>query len=300
MMQAIWKGFVSFGLVSVPVRLFSATREHNLPLHQVHARDGARVRLRRFCEAEDAEVPYDEITKGYEAPDGRVVALSEQDLAELPVPSKRVIDVLAFVDAERIDPLMFAKAYYVGPERAGVKPYALLRDALAAAGQVAVTKVTLSTRESLAVLRAHDEVLVLQTVLWPDEVRTPVDVAPPETVAIRPQELKMARSLMDTMSEGFDLAEVRDEYQAALTRLVQARLDGAEPPRETPDTETGGTVIDLMAALERSVTEAKSARRGSAGTAKKTVAKKTVAKKTTAKRTPATKAATPPARRRTS
>jgi len=159
---------------------------------------------------------------------------------------------------------MFSKAYYVGTDQAGAKPYVLLREALTESNLVAVTKVTLSTRESLAVLRVHDDVLVLQTMLWPDELRPATDVTPDLKVTVRPQELAMAHSLMDTLSEGFDLTQLRDEYQDALQGVVEARLEGGEAPREGPPRVVGDNVIDLMAALKRSVRAAESARTGQA------------------------------------
>ena len=284
-MRATWKGAVSFGLVTIPVQLFAATREHDVPLHQVHHKDGSRVRMRRFCEEENKEVPYAEIARGYQAPDGTTVTLSEDDLAELPVPSKKTIEVLAFVDAAEIDPLMYSRAYYVGvTERAAHKPYVLLRAALEESGQVAVTKIALRSRESLAVLRVHERTLVLHTCLWPDEVRDAGEVAPADEVTVRPQELKMARSLMETLSEGFELSAVHDEYTAALQQVVEARLEGVEPPHARPTRAGGGEVIDLMAALENSVQAAKGetadegAGRGAGRTAKK--ASKSVRKKT--------------------
>lgn len=303
-MRATWKGAISFGLVTIPVQLFTATEEHDLPLRQVHVQDGSRVRMRRFCEAEDKEIPYAEVARGYEAPDGSMITLTDEDLADLPLPSKKVIDVLAFVDAEAIDPLMLSKAYYVGSsDRSAAKPYALLRDALAQAGQIAVTKIALRSREALAVLRVRDDTLVLQTCLWPDEVRPAAGIAPEGEVAIRPQELKMARSLMDTLSEDFDLDSLHDEYQEALRLVVEAKLQGVEPPHEAEAAPSGGKVIDLMAALESSVRAAKESRGEEAGAeageeageeaevrklparkpAKKAAAKKTAAKKTAGK-----------------
>ncbi|MFI9785198.1 Ku protein [Kitasatospora sp. NPDC051984] len=260
MPQVTWKGVITFGLVSVPVQLYAATEEHSGPaLHQVHAKDGSRIRMKRFCEAEDKEVPYGEIAKGHESADGRQVVLDEEDLAELPLPSKKVVDVLAFVPAESIDPLMYSKAYYVATaDKAPAKPYVLLRDALRASGQIAVTKVTMRTRESLAVLRVHEDTLVLQTCLWPDEVRSAQGMAPDEKVTVRPQELKMARSLMDTLSEDFDLSALHDEYQLALQELIDAKLAGVEAPHL--EEQAGGgeaEVIDLMAVLRSSVKAAK-------------------------------------------
>lgn len=258
--RSSWKGAISFGLVTVPVRLYPATQEHSVPLHQVHVKDGSRVRMKRFCEAEDREIPYAEIARGYESPTGPTVMITNEDLAELPIGSKKVIDVLAFLDAGEIDPLMFSKAYYVGTDQAGAKPYVLLREALSESNLVAVTKVTLSTRESLAVLRVHDDVLVLQTMLWPDELRPATDMTPDQKVTVRPQELAMAHSLMETLSEGFDLAELRDEYQDALQQVVEARLEGTEAPQEGEPRVLGDNVIDLMAALKRSVRAAQSTR----------------------------------------
>ncbi|MEV7770412.1 Ku protein [Kitasatospora sp. NPDC086791] len=265
-MQTTWKGTISFGLVSIPVHLYSATQEHDVPLHQVHAKDGGRVRMKRYCEREEREVPYAEIAKGYESPDGRTVTLSDDDLADLPLPSKKIIDVLAFVDEGEIDPLMFSKAYYVGvADKAAAKPYALLRDALTDSGQIAVTKIALRTRESPAVLRVHDNTLVLQTCIWPDEVRPAAGIAPEEDVTVRPQELKMARSLMDTLSEDFDLSQLHDDYQQALQQVITARLEGVEIPHEEEGGEAPDNVIDLMEALRSSLKQAKGGRGSAAG-----------------------------------
>ncbi|MEU9128433.1 Ku protein [Kitasatospora sp. NPDC048540] len=261
MPQVTWKGVITFGLVSVPVQLYAATEEHSGPtLHQVHAKDGSRIRLKRFCEVEGVEVPYSEVVKGFESPDGRQAVLEDADLAELPLPSKKIIDVLAFVPADSIDPLMLNKAYYVSTaDKAPAKPYVLLRDALVESGQIAVTKVTMRTRESLAVLRVHGDALVLQTCLWPDEVRSAEGIAPDESVTVRPQELKMARSLMDTLSEDFDLSALHDEYQQALEQVIEAKLAGVEAPHGElePAEGAGADVIDLMSVLRSSVKAAK-------------------------------------------
>ncbi|MEU6969397.1 Ku protein [Kitasatospora aureofaciens] len=299
-MQTTWKGTISFGLVSIPVHLYSATQEHDVPLHQVHAKDGGRVRMKRYCEREEKEVPYAEIAKGYESPDGRTVTLSDDDLADLPLPSKKIIDVLAFVDATEIDPLMFSKAYYVGvADKAAAKPYALLRDALVESGQIAVTKIALRTRESPAVLRVHDGTLVLQTCIWPDEVRPAAGIAPEENVTVRPQELKMARSLMDTLSEDFDLSQLHDDYQQALQQVITARLEGVEVPHEEEAGEAPDNVIDLMEALRSSLKQAKGGRATGAGPGgaeepdveKPAPRKRAAAKRTTASKTADSKAA---------
>ena len=329
-MRSSWKGAISFGLVTVPVALAPAVEEHNIALHQDHAEDGGRVRMKRVCELEDREIPYGEIAKGYQTDDERTVVLTNEDLASLPLPTKRVIDVLAFVDESQIDPVYFSKPYYVAPDKAGAKQYALLRDAMAESGQVAVTKITLSTRESPAVLRIHDDVLVLQLMVWPDEVRSAAGIAP-QDASVRPQELAMAKSLIETLSADFpDLAEdLHDDYQTALQELVEAKLEGVEPPREAPRRKAADNVIDLMAVLERSVQAAqgnrsrarkagaqeagetappakktpakKTAPRAASKTAAESApAKKTAAKKTAAKKTPAKKAPAKTTRRRAS
>jgi DNA end-binding protein Ku len=262
--RSVWTGSITFGLVAVPVKLYPATDTHSGPvLHQVHQEDGSRIRMKRFCEAENREVEYGEIAKGWESGDGRVVILSDEDLATLPVPSKKIIDVVAFLPADRIDPLRWDSPYYVGlGDKAPAKPYALLREALRESGQIAVTKITMRSRESLAVLRVQDDLLVLQTMRWPDEIRSSEGLAPDEATELRPQELAMARSLMETLSEGFDLDEERDAYAVALDGLIQAKAEGAAPA-PVPVAEGGAEVIDLMAALKSSVAAAK-AQRGEA------------------------------------
>jgi DNA end-binding protein Ku len=307
MPRSVWTGSITFGLVAVPVKLYPATETHSGPvLHQVHREDGSRVRLKRFCEAEDQEVEYGEIAKGWDAPDGGVVVLTDEDLATLPVPSKKIIDVVAFVPAEQIDPLRWDSPYYVGlGDKAPAKPYMLLREALRDSGQVAVTKVTMRSRESLAVLRVMDDLLVLQTMRWPDEIRSAEGLAPEEDTTLRPQELAMAKSLMETLSEGFDLDAEKDSYAVALEELLDAKAHGATPA-PVPMAEGGAEVIDLMAALRSSVAAAK-AQRGEAvpedvaesveatdeSTASKTrkrATTKTTTAKTTAAKTTAVKA----------
>ena len=292
-MRSSWKGAISFGLVTVPVSIAPAVEEHNVPLHQVHAKDGGRVRMKRWCELEDREIPYREIAKGFEADEEHTVVLTDEDLSELPVPTKRTIDVLAFVDESQIDPVYFAKPYYVAPEKTGGKPYALLRDAMRESGQVAVTKITLSTRESPAVLRVHDDVLVLQLMVWPDEVRSAEGIAPQEA-GVRPQELAMAQSLIQTLSTDFpELAgDLHDDYQSALRNLVEAKLEGVPVPHEAPRRAAGDNVIDLMAVLERSVKAAQGGRsRGQEAEAQETEEAAAAAKSATSSRPAAAKSA---------
>jgi len=298
MPQVTWKGSITFGLVTVPVALYAATERHSgATLHQVHREDGGRIRMKRVCELDGEEVDYADVAKAFESPDGREVVLEEEDLAELPVPSKKVIDVLAFVDAERIDPIRFTTPYYVGlPAGTPAKPYQLLRDALRESGQVAVTKVTLQSRESLAVLRVQGDLLVLQTMRWPDEIRDASGIAPGGADQVRPQELRMARSLMDTLSEGFELDELHDDYAQAMEEVIAAKLEGAEPPRAAEKAPRGGKVIDLMEALRSSVeaargegaaggaSEGEDAGDGEPASGRGGGSRRTAAKKTAAKR----------------
>ncbi|MFF4219554.1 non-homologous end joining protein Ku [Streptomyces nondiastaticus] len=252
----MWKGAIGFGLVSVPVRLYAAVQEHGLRLHQVHDKDGGRIHLKRVCEACGEEIDYEHIAKGYQDDEGHTAVVTQDELAGLPLPSKKLIDVLAFVDSDRIDPLQLSSGYYLAPESAAAnKPYVLLRETLKQTERVAVTKIALRTRESLALLRVHGDLLTLHTMYWPDEIRDAGDLAPPSSVTVRPQELKMATSLMDTLSEEFDLEEQEDEYEIALGELINAHLsDRPVPKKETapaPD-----NVIDLMAALQASIDSA--------------------------------------------
>jgi DNA end-binding protein Ku len=295
-MRAIWKGAVSFGLVSIPVKLFSATEEHDIRFHQVHREDGGRIRYKRTCSVDGKEVSYDEIAKGYELENGETIILTDEDFAQLPLKTTREIDVVEFVPDEQVDPVMYAKTYYLEPESKAAKPYVLLREALKSTDRVAIVKVALRQRESLAALRVRDDVIVLQMLLWPDEVRQPDFGFLDEHVEVRPQELQMASSLVESMAADFDPSEFHDEYREALQALIEAkegRAETVETPAERPD--RGGQVVDLMSALRASVERAKSGRGDAAATEeaapRKTAAKKTAAQKTAAKKAPAKKTA---------
>jgi DNA end-binding protein Ku len=326
-MRAIWKGAVSFGLVSVPVKLYAATESHDVSFRQVHAKDGGRIKYQRVCSLDGEEVPYSDIAKGYETEDGEMVILSDEDMAELPATSSREIAVEKFVPSDQIDPMLFEKSYYLEPEKSGAKPYALLRQALKDADRMAVVTVALRQRTSVAVLRVRQtdrgDVIVLQTMMWPDEVRVPdFDV---EVGDVKDQEVKMAHMLVETLAGDFDASEFEDDYAGAVEALVKAKIEGGEVKRTATSTKTSGEVVDLLAALQKSVAAAKTAR-GEApedsaesdesddsdeepaeekparktaakksSTAKKAPAKKTAAKKApakkTAKKAPAKKAA---------
>jgi DNA end-binding protein Ku len=286
-MQAIWKGSVSFGLVTIPVKVYAATQEKDIAFRQVHAADGGRIRYRRVCEIDGEEVPYSDIAKGYELPDGEMAILTSDELADLPLPSKHVVDVLEFVPAEEIDPIYVSRSYYLAAEGAAAKPYVLLRDALLHTGQTAVVKVALRNREALAMLRPKDDVLVLQTMLWPDEVRDHSFAIPSDDVDVRPQEVAMAESYIQTLETSFDPERYHDEYRAALEELIEAKTAGHEVEAPAAAAAPSGEVVDLMAALQASVDAARKQR--GAGDAKP--AKKETAKKAAKKAEPEKKAA---------
>lgn len=291
-MQAIWKGAISFGMVTIPIKVFSATEEKDISFRQVHVADGGRIKYKRICSVDGEEVPYSDIGKGYEMPDGRMVVLEPDDFADLPLSSKKVIDVLEFVPADQVDPLYLGKSYYLqadgGP---GAKPYVLLRDALDGSELYALVKVALRSRESLGLLRTVDDILVLQVMLWPDEVRDASFAAPPEDVEIRSQEKAMASSYIDTLRGEFDPDQYHDEYRQALEKVVEAKAAGVPLPDDSEEEESeGAEVVDLVAALRASV-EAAKARRSGGGSSDGETAKKAPAKKAAAKKAPAKKAA---------
>jgi DNA end-binding protein Ku len=258
--RSIWKGAISFGLVTIPVKLYSATEQKDVSFHQVRRSDGSRIRYKRVAQADGEEVPYGEIAKGYELPSGETVVLTDEDFADLPLTTNRAIDVLQFVPLEQVDPIYFEKSYYLEPDKTGAKPYVLLRDALEESGKVAVVKVALRNRESLATLRVRDGVFVLETMLWPDEVREPSFGFLDEDIEVRSQELAMAGSLIETLSGDFDPSQYKDEYREALQQVIEAKVAGHEVAQPEQAQPTAGTVVDLMAALRASVEAAKKER----------------------------------------
>ena len=261
-MRAIWKGAVSFGLVSVPVKLYSATESHDVSFRQVHQSDGGRIRYQRICSVDGEEVPYSEIAKGYETEDGEMVVLTDDDFANLPTTSSREIAVEKFVPSDQIDPMLFEKSYYLEPETTGVKPYALLRQALLDADRVALVTVALRQRTTVAALRVrptdNGDVIVLQTMMWPDEIRVPdfkVDAG-----EIKDSEIKMANMLVETLAGDFHSEEFSDDYAESVEAMVKAKIEGGEVERTPTSTKTSGEVVDLLAALQRSVAAAKKSR----------------------------------------
>lgn len=227
-MRSMWKGAISFGLVMIPVRLYAATEQKDITFRQVHREDGGRIRFRRFCSIDEEEIPYEDIAKGYELPTGEMVVLTDEDMADLPLPTTKAIEVLQFAPAEQLDPILFNRSYYVEPETAGARAYVLLRNALEQSGRVAVAQVALRQRESLATLRVRDGVLVLETLLWPDEIRPADFPFLEQDVEVKPQELAMASSLIDSMTSEFDADAFHDNYREALIELVEAKVAGRE------------------------------------------------------------------------
>ncbi len=290
MPQTIWKGAISFGLVSIPVRVFSATEEHGVSLRQVHAADGGRIRYKRFCELDGEEVPYSDIAKGYDLGGGEMVVLTDEDMDSLPLPSTKAVDVLQFVPADQYDPISVAKSYYLQADSIGEKPYVLLRDALRATGKVAIVKVALRSRESLAAIRPYGDLLLLQMMLWPEEIRDAKGLAPGEDVSVKDAEIKMAEAYIDTLTGDFDADEYTDQYAAALKAVVDAKVAGREVVQLAEDAEPAAEVVDLMEALRQSVARAKERRAAEDEGEGKPAAKKAAAKPP-AKKAPAKKAA---------
>ncbi|MGZ5345502.1 MAG: non-homologous end joining protein Ku [Actinomycetota bacterium] len=297
MPRTMWKGAISFGLVTIPVAVYPATEEKTLRFNQIHEEDGGRIRMKRTCSVDGEEVPYDEIVKGYEYEKDRYVVLTDEDFDKVPVESSRAIDIVQFVDLDEIDPMLYKKSYYLVPDETGAKAYALLRQALSQDNKVGIAKVSFRDKEHLAALRFKDEAFVLETMYWPDEIRGAdfggVDV----DLKVRAQELEMARQLIENLTAEWDPEEFTDEYREALLRIVEAKISGEEI--EVVEAEPTAKVVDLMEALKASVAAAKkqadrpdeAPAPQAKSTAKKTTAKKTAAKKSTAKKTTARKRA---------
>ncbi|TMU92945.1 Ku protein [Streptomyces sp. DASNCL29] len=304
-MRSIWNGNISFGLVSIPIKIYPATEDHSISFRQIHLRDNGRIRYRKVCELEDKPVESSEIGRAYEDADGALVPITEEDLAALPLPTTHTLEIEAFISASEIDPLQMGDAYYLGTSgAAGAKPYTLLREALKRSEKVAIAKYAHRGRERLGMLRVVGDTIALHRLLWPDEVREPAGVAPKEKVTVKPAELDLADTLMETLGE-VDLNDLRDEYHEALEELVAAKVSGTTPTAEPGERPAGAQVVDLMAALKESVRSAKEARGEGAGEAGEGEAEEAGAeegeatvhelrgrKKAPAKKAPAKKAAT--------
>ncbi|WP_336714615.1 non-homologous end joining protein Ku [Arthrobacter sp. USHLN218] len=268
-MRAIWKGAVAFGLVNVPVKLYSATEDHDVKLHQVHEKDGGRIRYQRRCEVCGKVVEFKDIDKAFD--DGeRTVVLTDEDLASLPVEKNREIDVVEFVPSDQIDPIMFDRSYYLEPDSKSTKAYVLLRKTLEDTDRTAVVKFALRQKTRLAALRVRGDVLMLQTLLWEDEVREASFPSLEETVRISAKEREMSAALVESFSSDFKPDEFTDEYQEQLRTLIDAKIEQGES-LDTEATfgeegeEEGGKVLDLMEALRRSVEKNREGKKPAAG-----------------------------------
>ncbi|WMX45061.1 Ku protein [Streptomyces roseicoloratus] len=260
-MRSIWNGAISFGLVSIPIKLVNATESHSVSFRQIHAEDGGRIRYKKVCELDGAEVTQAEIGKAYEDADGTMIPITDEDLAALPLPTAKTIEIVAFVPAGEIDPLQMDAAYYLSANGVpAAKPYTLLREALKRSDRVAVAKYALRGRERLGMLRVVDDVIAMHGLLWPDEIRAPEGVAPETPVTVREAELDLADALMATLGE-VDISSLHDDYREAVEEMIAAKAEGGAGLAPTePAAAGGGQVIDLMAALESSVRAAKQAR----------------------------------------
>jgi DNA end-binding protein Ku len=297
MPRTIWSGAISFGLVTVPIHVVSATEDHSIHFHQVHLEDMGRVRNRKICEVEDREVSNAEIGKGYQLTKERLIPVLDEELREMPLPTAKAIELVAFMPAESIDPIRVGDGYYLQPDgQVAAKPYMLLVKALQRSSKVAVAKYAWSGRERLGLLRVRDNVIVLHAMRWPDEVRDPGELAP-EEVKLTKQELAEAEHLIDRLTrDDLEGDEFTDQYTRAVEELIDAKRENREPPVAEEPKEPG-QIVDLMAALQESVAKARESRGEDATVhdlpkkktakkaAKKQPAKKTTAKKTTAKKT---------------
>ncbi len=276
MPRTMWKGAISFGLVSIPVKMYPATEEKSLSFNQLHDEDHGRIRYKRVCEKDGEEVSFEHIVKGYEVEKGTYVVLEDEDLDKVPVESTRAIDILQFVDIDEIDPIYYKKTYYLIPEETGVKPYALLREALGENGKVGVAKVAFREKEHLCALRIKDKAFVLETMYWPDEIRPAefeeLDKAP----KVRDQELKMAQSLIDSLTDEWHPEEYKDEYREALLDIVEKKVAGEEI--EVVEEAEPTKVADLMEALKASVEAARAGKKQAPRKAKKPAAKRAAKK----------------------
>jgi len=257
MPRTMWKGAISFGLVSIPIRLYPATEEKGLKFNQLHDEDHGRIKYQRVCAIDGEEVPFEHIVKGYEYEKDKYVVLTDEDFDAVPVESSRAIEILQFVDLEEIDPMYYKKTYYLIPEEMGVKAYTLLREAMSQTGRVGIAKVSFRDKEHLAALRFRDDVFLLETMFWPDEIRAADfdEIGESGKIKVRPQEVQMAESLIENLTSSFNPEEFQDGYREALLQVVEKKVAG-EDIEVIPEAEPS-KVVDLMEALKASVAATK-------------------------------------------
>jgi DNA end-binding protein Ku len=302
-MRAIWKGAITFGLVNVPVKVYSATEDHDIPLHQVHDKDGGRIRYQRRCEICGKVIDYEHIDKAFD--DGeRTVVLTDEDLASLPQEKSREIDVVEFVPNDQLDPIMFDRSYFLEPDSKSNKAYALLRRTLEESERTAIVHFALRQKTRLGALRVRGDVLMLQSLLWDDEVREATFPALEERVRISAKELEMSKALVESFESDFTPSKFSDDYQEELRQLIEAKLAKGDAldteetfgDEEKDDEKDDGEVLDLMEALRRSVESSRNSQQSSAKSSTKASAKPAAkapaksAAKAPAKAAPKTKA----------
>ena len=253
-MRSIWNGVISFGLVTIPVRLYTATESHDVNFHLIHKTDGARLKMVRWCPVEDKAVPWEEVERGYEISRDTYVPITDKDLDRIPLPTVHSVEISDFVDVSQVDPIYLDKSYYLGPDEKGTKAYLLLREALEKTGRAGVAKVAIRDKESLCLVRAYRDALSLETLSYADEIRDTADLKVPKNGEVNPQELKMALSLIDNLTTDFDPRRYQDNYQEALQRLIDAKAEGRPVPKAPA---ARGQVVDLMEALRASVEASK-------------------------------------------
>jgi DNA end-binding protein Ku len=259
MPRALWKGAVSFGMVSIPIKLFTATDEKDVSFNMLHRTDHVRIKQQRICPEDEQVLELSEIVKGYEIAPGQYVIMEPEDFDKVPVDTTHTIEITDFVPRDQIDPIYYQKTYYLEPEKIGAKPFALLREVLKDSELVALAKVTLRQKEQLCTLRVYENTIALETMLYADEIRSTEELETPGDVSVGEKELKMAKSLVDMLTGDFEPEKYQDNYREALLELIEAKAEGEEIKRPAP---VAGKVTDLMEALRASV---EAARRGKLG-----------------------------------
>jgi DNA end-binding protein Ku len=270
-MRAIWKGNISFALVSIPISLFSATRKNELSFHYLHKKDMSPVSYKRFCDSENVEVPWEEITRGYEYERDRYVEITDEDLDKADVELTKTIQIQEFVQEDEIDPLYFDKPYYFEPQKGGERAYALMRDALAESGKVGIAKVVLKSREHLAAVKSVGNLLTLQTMRFAHEIVDSGSLNVPQKTDVSKKEMDLANTLIDSMSDKFDPGKYKDDYYDKVLGIIQMKVAGVSPQAPAPKGPGPAKVVDLMEILKQSLSETKKSKGSRAGVEEETV-----------------------------
>lgn len=270
-MRAIWKGNISFALVSIPISLFSATRKNELSFHYLHKKDMSPVSYKRFCDSENVEVPWEDITRGYEYERDQYVEITDEDLDKADVELTKTIQIQEFVQEEEIDPVYFDKPYYLEPQKGGERAYALMRDALAESGKVGIAKVVLKSREHLAAVKSVGNLLTLQTMRFAHEIVDSGSLNVPQKADVSKKEMDLANTLIDSMSDKFDPGKYKDDYYDKVLGIIQMKVAGVSPQAPAPKGPGPAKVVDLMEILKQSLSETKKSKGSRAGVEEETV-----------------------------